>query len=102
MLHSPLATVGEGGGVILSRVRSYSVITLSLRLDPERSLWYRQQLTKPNQCRVRKKWQPANRVGGEHLGYKEQNGEHLEVIQQTNNGKAKNKFKGNLSIKVLI
>ena len=48
---------------------------------------------KIGQGRVRKKWQPANRVGGEHLGYKEKNGEHLEVKQRKNNVKAKISFK---------
>ena len=43
--------------------------------------------------RVRKKWQPANRVGGEHLGSKEQNGEHLEVKQRKNNVKERIKQK---------
>ena len=32
--------------------------------------------------RVKKKWQPGNRVGREHLGPKYQNGEHLEVKQR--------------------
>ena len=51
-------------------------------------VWLHWSLAGADSVRVRKKWQPANRVGGEHLGYKEQNGEHLEVKQRKNNGKA--------------
>ena len=45
--------------------------------------------TKYNIIRVRKKWQPANRIGEENWGYKEYNGEHLEVKQRNNNDKRK-------------